>query len=329
MTKYETVHPIVSGLKCAKRRLVDLSEIVWDRKGNLYHEEISEDNKYKYSKLLGEGTFGKVHLYELGDDAIVIKEFNRPDDNELKILDRLESEDLLDECKLVNARIVKRNGKESVLMNAMSGTLFDLKGKHFSVIVGTFFNLVSGAYCLHQHGYAYIDYKLENILYRCLPGAKDKIEVVYGDLGSIFGLGDIKRTNTFPPFELRDEYRGKPVSMRYRKINEKHAVWGLGIVLFELLLGDEVEVLGHWDIKPQEIDVMGIVSRLFERYKYHICAISRDGKKLYSVLELMTMMLNPNPEERIDIESLYSITVHVPRHLSGIKFTDHGYELEI
>ena len=112
-------------------------------------------------------------------------------------------------------------------MDLMDGTLYDLVKKKLSIheILDIIYILADNLECLNKLGKVYTDLKSANVLYKCYKN--NKLKVSLGDLGSICNRGG-SESSTYPPPEFTFP-QGK------KNCQESTMVWGLGIILLELL----------------------------------------------------------------------------------------------
>jgi serine/threonine protein kinase len=123
-------------------------------------------------------------------------------------------------------------------MDYMHGSLRNLIKKTDINSILKIIKLVAGYFkCLSEKGYSYTDVKTGNILYKCNNG---KIKISLGDVGSICEMGE-QGTCTYPPAETLIEKRVV--------CNEMSMVWGLGILMLELLGLNMSKLFYHQEFK--------------------------------------------------------------------------------
>ena len=169
-----------------------LELVEYDKEGKKYAQFLC---KYDFQKLIGEGSFSKVHRVKnkQTNELYALKIISKntlcgteiPNyDKELKILSRVKHQSIVTLYEVFHTR----SKVYLVLELATGGDLYDrLSSKgHFSEPLAktTVTMITSGLSYLHQLGITHRDIKLENLLYK-YPG--DESQIVISD----FGLGYI------------------------------------------------------------------------------------------------------------------------------------------
>ena len=180
-------------------------------------------------KYINEGTYGTVFMYsnKKGNYKVAVKNYFDSDDDEINIYKLLLKKGI--DCNIVNMKVIEYRpffSKHYVgIMDYMHGSLSDLNGK---LTKGIFLKVIKdialALKCLKDKDMAYTDLKTANILYKCTSG---KIKITLGDIGSICRGGDYNSC-TWLPIEY---YK----TGGFPKCNESSMVWGLGVIILELL----------------------------------------------------------------------------------------------
>ena len=202
-----------------------------------YLDEIPGVIKYEGTvlpvvKFISVGGFGKVFSYSSIDNkySIAVKTYDDKNDPEIKIIQDISK--ILD-CDTINAKIIKMHNSKTnkttnvAVMDLMDGTLWDFHGFYLSydIILKLIYKLTESLECLNKKGLTYTDLKPGNILYKCFKS--NKLKVALGDLGSICKKGNVG-SSTYPPPEYTYPQMDK-------NCEESTMVWGLGIILLDLL----------------------------------------------------------------------------------------------
>lgn len=195
---------------------------------------------YRVRKL-GEGSFGMVH--ELVDDPnytnvtrkYAIKELMKPDDDEISIIRDLESRGMFDKSKLCSIIIAHVIDSYRIVMcpyenNLRSITKYFVGPEKDNYIRAVFKQLVEVAKCLYDNWLVYIDYKCENILYKCINGS---IKVHYADLGSlVYRPTPENELKLYTISSTFSDPSSKSPTISY--VNDKLMVWGIAITCLDL-----------------------------------------------------------------------------------------------
>lgn len=158
---------------------------------------------FKFSSILGIGSFGMVCLYKHKDgNALALKIINIADSFEIEAIERLKGV----ECGLIGARYLNNNSVDVffhmpgdktmqrtfifILLNAANGSLANFINrfsstdpKTFAMFIDIFIIILKCVKCLFIKNECYTDVKPENVLIS--RSGKSQITVTMGDLGSI------------------------------------------------------------------------------------------------------------------------------------------------
>jgi serine/threonine protein kinase len=301
-----------------------------------YDQERGEEYRFVKSKVLGSGSMGDVVLFKNKRGAgLAVKSFKRKD-AEIQIVQKLEAEGVISACPLIEAKSFSYGKGEYVVMNAMNDTLHNVSStiRDFNIIAEIMKKLITGASCLDAKGWVYFDYKLDNVLFRCLD--QNRIEVLYGDLGSIYRLGDTNYILSYPPYEYRDLLNRK--SARKIKATDKVATFGLGIILMELMInmkgvsqtdsGDIITLLKDISNNESDLTPESLIHRIkkLRSLEKIAIAVEMDHSRLINVKEMLIRMLYPDPEYRLGIDLLTQVMITAPSLVPNLEFNnDRGY----
>ena len=217
--------------------------------------------KYDFQKLIGEGSFSKVHRVKnkQTSEMYALKIINKSTlsgteipnyERELQILSRAKHPSIVTLYEVFHTR----NKVYLVLELATGGDLYDRLSSngHFSEPLAktTVSMITSGLSYLHQLGITHRDLKLENLLYK-YPG--DESQIVISD----FGLGHIN--------EERDKHVGMwttcgsaeylaPEMLDGDMYTSLIDTWALGVITYAVLCGsmpfmDQNRAMLHRKIK--------------------------------------------------------------------------------
>ena len=324
---------------CENYQQVDLNKV----SGKLIQNMGSSSSFYFYKndngclsqfikdKLISKGAYGAVYLLNDTQDKnikIALKEFRKIIDPEFDVLKKLEEHDV--SCNIMKARLLELRDEENKLESKIvtvnelfNGTLSDLYSLEedalnssipisdrthlqISTKMDMFQQLVEDLYCLAKKGFYYTDLKADNVLYKCVGNGK--FRVAFGDLGSLCHK-EIKSNPTFtyyPPEGLED----------LNLCSETSIVWGLGILLLELVF------FGNYDNEGYELlDNLYWMSYKFPLEKYDKLMEELDrlskgviiGESLQfkfskgretTVLDLIKMLLTIDYTKRITLEDI-------------------------
>ena len=240
-------------------------------------------------KYINEGTYGKVYLYGKGDIQIAVKTYKYPDDEEIDIIQMLNSKKI--SCNTVNTKLIRMPGEYISIMDIMSGSLDKMKGKlSLPDIYKTVKEIAKNLNCLDKKKLSYTDLKTANILFKCYD--KKYIKTSLGDLGGICNRG-ADHIATWPPYEYKDD-QGTVIC------NEKTMVWCLGVIILELLNLNVNRF--HWSM------IDGETSESINRYLDRVCMMKQlDTVKLKRKMtgdKLLLKMLDINSRKRIGLQTI-------------------------
>jgi serine/threonine protein kinase len=182
-------------IKTNLRKQVDMLPKIFKMK--LYYN----GKKMKKTKILGEGSYGKVIKYETIEGgelkSVIIKIPTYEIEIEPDIL-----EDYLDRsmCKqhvIPIKTTYDQHDNPFIIMQEANGSLFNLKMDE-RLIKKCIYQITKAIECFYKHNIFYLDLKTENILYAC---DNDKISIYLGDIGSFNLLGGEESSAGFPPPE--------------------------------------------------------------------------------------------------------------------------------
>jgi len=231
---------------------------------NMYFK-LTYDNRIDFCdiKYINEGSYGSVYMYSNkgGKYKIAVKKYFDNDDDEINIYKLLLSKDI--SCNIINMKIIEYRPlikKYYVgIMDYMHGSLSDLKGKldetNFLQVIK---EIALSLKCLNENGLSYTDLKTDNILYKCVD---NKLKLTLGDIGSICRSGDYNGC-TWLPIEY---YK----TGGFPKCSESSMVWGLGVIVLELL-NFKVKYFHYSNISKFKEDDIRNKHKIYIYYKYYI-----------------------------------------------------------
>jgi len=147
-----------------------------------------DDNRYEFSHILSNGSFGIVCLYQYDIWQISIKIVKNETSSDVKIAETLKR------CKscmdyIINFVVVMHPEIEQqyILMEYYNGDVFDLKkvlGKYFTINekLKLIIHIINACICFKKCNLYYTDLKLENLLYKFM--SMNTFLIVFGDIGS-------------------------------------------------------------------------------------------------------------------------------------------------
>lgn len=193
----------------------------------------SSGKVYYYNASKGINQWEKPYRTDVKYYAVAVKTYNDVNDPEINLIKDINKTDNTNLCNTVNARIISLYNthtlktSDAAVMDLMDGTLYDLVKKKLSihVVLDIIYILAYNLECLNKLGKVYTDLKSANVLYKCFKN--NKLKVSLGDLGGICNRGG-SESSTYPPPEFTFP-QGK------KNCQESTMVWGLGIILLELL----------------------------------------------------------------------------------------------
>jgi hypothetical protein len=199
----------------------------------------------------------------------------------------------------------------------LSGEREEIKSLFIADIV---FQIITGLNSLHKSGYVYCDLKPQNIL------VYPKNRLYLTDLGSCIKSGanlteSAAITEHYSAPELmsfgRSSFR-EELDIHHVPFSEKIDSWSLGIILYQLVMGEEyvkneissdsdfvsdLEILKFLSVNGEK-NSMPKFKQLARQLKLEVVL----GKSLFNILEdVIRNCLNVNPEERYSLESVFQI----------------------
>jgi len=195
----------------------------------------------KKVKILGEGTFGKVILYQADNNFLAIKINHEgvPINDEIDSFNKL----LPKVCKysIIPLKIVKdQRANPFLIMQMADGDLKDLKLSKI-LKIKVLVTVSKALNCFLKKGIIYMDLKLENILYKCVDS---KITIYLGDVGSLAEIGTLFENGEIVAPESKKS--GEFVA------NEAYLLYTFGIFILEIF-GYRIENLEKF-LKDEDVD---------------------------------------------------------------------------
>jgi len=247
---------------------------------------------------INKGSWGSIYKFSDRENKynVAVKIYKHQSDNEINIIKKLNKQNIT--CNIINSRLLYFNKKYIGVMDLTNGDLTKMIGKlSITKIVTIVKNIAKDLKCINTVGLSYTDLKCENILIKC---DGDSLLTFIGDIGGICdkGKGNIC---TYTPWEYRFT-KGFPIC------NAKSMVWGLGLILCDLL--DENVDDFHWSYihKLSENRILSMIHDIcYNSYlDYHYI----DKKKTITVEELLKGMLNLSSNKRWSLSTIINkITV--------------------
>lgn len=183
-----------------------------------------DDNRYEFSRILGNGSFGMVCLYQYGIWQISIKIVKNETSSDVQIAETLKR------CKscmdyIINFVVITHPNivQHYILMEHYNGDVYDLKkvlGKYFTINekLKLIIHIINACICFKKCNLYYTDLKLENLLYKFM--SINTFSIVFGDIGS-FTFKEAKHFDTtfnFPVDYLDVNKDAKTENTDYIKI---------------------------------------------------------------------------------------------------------------
>jgi len=257
----------------------------------LVYKENGQTINLQNKKFLNSGSYGDVYEISNGDYKVAIKTYNDQDDDELKIIRRLNRLKL--PCDVVNAKLLKTKHGYISVMDLMSGGLSKMNGKlNMENNIKCIKEIAKDLRCLNDRKLSYTDLKGDNVLFKC--EGKKYIKTVIGDLGGICNNGE-ENACTWNPWEYRNE-------LGFPKCCESTMVWCLGVILCELL--DVNTSVFHWSniYKYDAEQVVEYINKVCKNKRLNTIYI--DKSKKTTCEQLLKGMLDLDPKRRIKLNSI-------------------------
>jgi serine/threonine protein kinase len=224
--------------------------------------------RFHLAEVLGEGSFGRVNLYQSDSGMEVVAKVGTRGSSSLErdiaVIDLLGNS-----CDKVKSYHFKWSNRDVILMERMDGDLLQFKSQYLdeqSFLVQQLsislilLDLVGALRCLYEHDLYYTDMKSENVLFSCRGG---KLVVTLGDLGSAFPAGWPESIATYAN-HLRTRGPDPFVPTVY------DVIFGLVVIFYDLNDGDYRYI--SWKIEDppfdqdREISLENFYQQLAERY---------------------------------------------------------------
>ena len=300
---YKNIFTLTSCNEKNKYSIIDLNNLsVKNNPTRVIYNVDGKNIVLNKAQYISKGSYGSVYrlFNESHRISIAMKKMEDPNDNEYKIIKKLQKDGI--GCDILNVKVLTIPGKGKMIFSDFyNGSLYELMGKlNFSSILNIIKQLVSNLLCLYNNGYVYTDLKPDNILYKCVSDKHFKITI--GDLGSICKKNSTN-ISTYLPWDQRNE---QPYQIRCK---ESSVVWGLGI-LFMLLIAinednERMENLFLFNkIKSfEQSRIILFVKYFITKYKLNDILIN-NGVYASNLLE---NMLNLRSSDRITLQGLEQI----------------------
>ena len=242
--------------------------------------------KYEYNNELGRGGFGSVHSYISKDNRKLAVKIGKKDSDikgDMTVINLLNKKEACTDM-FIHA-VIKSN---YIVMEQIFGTLEhyinEFDGDDIFIIFKTILN---GVTCLRNElDLFYTDIKEDNIFIQC-AGEKNGT-IIIGDLGSAVLCNNIIVVRYGPP-EIQKNHTNHPIKI----VNEKHIVWGLGYILWYMIV-DQTNLSEnrkyfdrvHFDADKIKILVNELSNKFgLSNFLPHLLAI--DPEKRWNLKEVM------------------------------------------
>ena len=267
---------------------ITIDKVKSNKTQNNYKIMYKKKEEFDKIKFLNKGVYGEVFKYSNKNYEIAIKKFNSNKDSEIKIIRMLKKIKI--PCNIINSKLLKYENEYMAAMDLMNGPLSEIGNKlNNNNLLQIIKSIAKILLCLENNKLSYTDLKTANILFKCIDNKN--IKIVLGDIGSICQKGK-QNAATWLPWEAR-YLKGFP------RCNEESMVWGLGIVLFQLLNFNTDPF--HWSkiykLKTYEIQ------KIINLYSSNIKVNNLTGCKILPE-KLIKSMLDLNPKKRMKLKTI-------------------------
>ena len=206
----------------------------------------------KKSKILGEGTYGKVIKYTDRQNKVFLAAKFAKDKDEEEVSNSLKNIG----CEVLKVKFCKEIRQEDKFNYVFFTELADgdlqswVKKYPRGIPLETLNNVLTSIWkqlnCLLQHGLLYTDLKISNILFKCDDPdylGENNVRIILGDIGSLHYekiLNGRRYLSTYPPIETIQLYGPGYIFIRENDPDreskmEKILCWEFGIVILQLL----------------------------------------------------------------------------------------------
>ena len=233
---------------------------------------------------------------------------------EYKLVDKVP-----DECK--NVLPIRKFGRKSVMM-LYADTVWEEIWMGNAVINSIVRIIGNALLCLMKKQLYYFDLKLDNILYRCLGGGKNKnIEIFLADLGSMVPFGGY-HVATFPPIELMGMNTHKSYNKQLYSIGNEPLLpqdHKNGYIDVSRLNKEDIEKAYVWilcmlyiELKALQVPSRHLLdyvynlsfNKQYRNYTYNLQLLRDDSNVHQSIKQVFSVEKNQRPRLREFINSL-------------------------
>lgn len=301
-----------------------------------------KDSHYRSLSLVGEGQFGKVYsaIHRQTGELVALKEFNSQKFSTKKFLREMRILLSLEHPNIVRCLGIKHNsqGRYLVTEYCEGGTLRDLLETKINLSIEQKFKIIidilEGLNYAHIQGIIHRDLKPENILLCVTPqGWNAKI--------SDFGVAKIeledKKTNDSTIGDT-----GSPAYMApeqfYGKYSYSSDIYSLGIMLYELLIGNRpfsgspreimIKHINQTPVFPKNLpSSLGLIlKKALQKLPQHRFSTAQEMKIgiLNATLELRSQnksLYDQIPEKTIDLSLIYEEVIN--QHINFLMVKDN------
>ena len=232
--------------------------------------------KMKKIKVLGQGTFGNVYLYEYNGYTIALKipNNNIEIDSEINVIEKILPRKICRE-NIIPLKIIKDQYRNPfVVMQQANGNLREIELLDNRLITKIIIKITEILLCFLKKNIVYLDLKRENVLYKCWG---KNISIFLGDLGGFFKLGE---TSFGGGYFLAPEI----IEENQYQVREEHMFYAFGCFIAELY--GYREDLGYKDgIKSTK---KNIINKYHPKFKKKILKDDRIPDVIKSLILLFT-----------------------------------------
>lgn len=257
----------------------------------LYYKNI----KMIKTKLLGEGSYGKVWKYEALDNnkeiSVVLKIPTDDVEEEPRILEELLNENICNKSIIPIRTVFDKHRNPFIIMQEANASIRALKMDE-RLIKKIIYQITKDIECFYNNDIFYLDLKTENILYRC---TNDKISIFLGDIGSFTQLGQVSLATFMPPEAL---------ASKNPRADKAYMLFTLGAFYADLYsLADDIffenDNIGQWKTKRSFIN---------DYYPKFVKKINNSNipEKLKNII-LQFTQIDPKTRAKINFDLVYDM----------------------